>query len=154
MRIFEIAGAKEQIELWKLVSNSVWQSLEVQQRSEQQRKAAEAAKAKPKASAKGKRIRAALPAPKPPAPVLPTTPQQLPAIGTASKAPPTTVSTKGGTQAAASAQPNTQQQQVGALSNPLKRATTAGNRPNLSGEKSDEKTDDRHSANAFSAARR
>ncbi len=37
MRINEITSAEEQIELWKLVSNSVWQSL--QQQQEQQRRA-------------------------------------------------------------------------------------------------------------------
>ena len=43
MRINEIASAEEQIELWKLVSNSVWQSLQQQERDEQQRKTAAAA---------------------------------------------------------------------------------------------------------------
>ena len=43
MRINEIASAEEQIELWKLISNSVWQSLQQQEREEQQRKAAAAA---------------------------------------------------------------------------------------------------------------
>jgi len=37
VRINEITSAEEQIELWKLVSNSVWQSL--QQQQEQQRRA-------------------------------------------------------------------------------------------------------------------
>jgi hypothetical protein len=50
VRINEITSAEEQIELWKLVSNSVWQSL--QQQQEQQRRAQVAstsrAKRKPK----------------------------------------------------------------------------------------------------------
>lgn len=85
MRIFEIASAEEQIELWKLVSNSVWQSLDVLQRSEQQRKASEAAKAK--APAKGKWVRGVVPKPKPkpPAPSTPEPAQQLSASGAASK---------------------------------------------------------------------
>jgi hypothetical protein len=43
VRINEIASAEEQIELWKLVSNSVWQSLQQQQKLQQQRDAAAAA---------------------------------------------------------------------------------------------------------------
>jgi hypothetical protein len=46
VRINEIASAEEQIELWKLVSNSVWQSLQQQERAEQQRKAVTKAKRK------------------------------------------------------------------------------------------------------------
>ena len=42
MRLFEIASAEEQIELWKLVSTSVWQSLQVLQK-QQQEAAAQAA---------------------------------------------------------------------------------------------------------------
>ena len=53
MRINEIASAEEQIELWKLISNSVWQSLQQQQRVEQQRKAV--ADLKPKPTSKAKR---------------------------------------------------------------------------------------------------
>lgn len=61
MRIFEIASAEEQIELWKLISNSVWQSLQQQQRAEQQRKAADL-KRKPTPKAK----RSVLPLPSTP----------------------------------------------------------------------------------------
>lgn len=72
MRINEIASAQEQIELWKLISNSVWQSLQQQQQEEQKRKAADAAKRKsgPKPKAKA-RPRTPIPAkvqsPRPPA---------------------------------------------------------------------------------------
>ena len=46
MRLLEIASAEEQIELWKLVSNSVWQALQVQKQQQvQQQRQAQAAKA-------------------------------------------------------------------------------------------------------------
>ena len=45
MRLLEIASAEEQIELWKLVSNSVWQALQLQkQQQAQQQRQAQAAK--------------------------------------------------------------------------------------------------------------
>ena len=46
MRLFEIASAEEQIELWKLVSTSVWQSLQVLQKQQQEAAAQAAARAK------------------------------------------------------------------------------------------------------------
>lgn len=55
MRINEIVSAEAQIELWRIVSNSVWQSLQQQQREEQRRKAYAAAKRKAKAKPKSKR---------------------------------------------------------------------------------------------------
>jgi hypothetical protein len=50
VRINEITSAEEQIELWKLVSNSVWQSL--QQQQEQQRHAQMTAASRAKRKAK------------------------------------------------------------------------------------------------------
>ena len=47
MRFNEIASAEEQVELWKLISTSVWQSLQQQQRDEQKRRTAAALKKKP-----------------------------------------------------------------------------------------------------------
>lgn len=52
MRINEIVSAEAQIELWRIVSNSVWQSLQQQQREEQRRKAYAAAKRKAKPKSK------------------------------------------------------------------------------------------------------
>jgi hypothetical protein len=54
VRINEIASAEEQIELWKLVSNSVWQSLQQQQQQEKNQKAQ--AEAKKKTMLKGNRL--------------------------------------------------------------------------------------------------
>jgi hypothetical protein len=46
MRLLEIANAEEQIELWKLVSNSVWQALQLQKQQQvQQQRQAQTAKA-------------------------------------------------------------------------------------------------------------
>ena len=46
MRLFEIASAEEQIELWKLISTSVWQSLQVLEKQQQEAAAQAAARAK------------------------------------------------------------------------------------------------------------
>jgi len=67
VRISEIASAEEQIELWKLISTSVWQSLQKQQQAELTRKSQ--AQVKKRAVPKGKRpsIQAkATPTPLPP----------------------------------------------------------------------------------------
>jgi hypothetical protein len=60
MRLIEFASAEEQIELWKLVSASVWSSLQQQQQQQRQAQATAAAgRAKREApSHKGKRKRA------------------------------------------------------------------------------------------------
>jgi len=46
VRLFEIASAEEQIELWKLISTSVWQSLQVLEKQQQEAAAQAAARAK------------------------------------------------------------------------------------------------------------
>jgi hypothetical protein len=71
MRINEIASAEDQMALWRLVSNSVWQAIETQRQQQAQAEQAKAAKAKlkPRGSRKGKsRSAAPMPLPKPPAP--------------------------------------------------------------------------------------
>ena len=62
MRLNEIASAEEQVELWKLISSSVWQSLQQQQSDEQKRRAAAALKKKPPQKSKRKgRARPSIP---------------------------------------------------------------------------------------------
>ena len=62
MRLNEIASAEEQVELWKLISSSVWQSLQQQQSEEQKRRAAAALKKKPPPKSKRKgRARPSIP---------------------------------------------------------------------------------------------
>ena len=71
MRINEIASAKDQMALWRLVSDSVWQAIETQRQQQAQAEQAKAAKAKlkPRGSRKGKsRSAAPMPSPKPPPP--------------------------------------------------------------------------------------
>ena len=71
MRINEIASAEDQMALWRLVSDSVWQAIETQRQQQAQAEQAKAAKAKlkPRGSRKGKsRSAAPMPLPKPPAP--------------------------------------------------------------------------------------
>ena len=46
MRIFEIVNPADQLALWKLISTSVWQSIEQQVRDQQKRQAAQAVKKK------------------------------------------------------------------------------------------------------------
>ena len=71
MRINEIASAEDQMALWRLVSDSVWQAIENQRQQQAQAEQAKAAKAKlkPRGSKKGKgRSAAPMPSPKPPSP--------------------------------------------------------------------------------------
>ena len=46
MRIFEIVNPADQLALWKLISTSVWQSIEQQVRDQQRQQAAQAVKTK------------------------------------------------------------------------------------------------------------
>ena len=55
MRINEITSAEDQLELWKLISNSVWQTIQQQQQEEQKRKAQAQAQLKRKPLPKAKR---------------------------------------------------------------------------------------------------
>lgn len=57
MRLFEIASAEEQIELWKLVSTSVWQSLQVLQKQQQAAQAAARAKSAPAKRGAAKKLK-------------------------------------------------------------------------------------------------
>jgi hypothetical protein len=71
MRINEIASAEDQMALWRLVSDSVWQAIETQRQQQAQAEQVRAAKAKlkPRGSRKGKgRSTAPMPSPKPPPP--------------------------------------------------------------------------------------
>ena len=71
MRINEIASAEDQMALWRLVSDSVWQAIETQRQQQAQAEQAKAAKAKlkPRGGRKGKgRSAAPMPSPKPPPP--------------------------------------------------------------------------------------
>ena len=52
MRINEIASAEDQMALWRLVSDSVWQAIETQRQQQAQEEQAKAAKAKPAAKKK------------------------------------------------------------------------------------------------------
>ena len=139
MRINEIASAEEQIELWKLVSNSVWQSLQQQEREEQQRAAAEAAARKRQPKAKG-RARSAAPAYTPPPPP-PNKPTEQPASAEQPSA--------SNTQSAARALSNAEQQTAGWQSDTQKNIKNAGSQPMYAQQKSDDETDDRHSKNTF-----
>ena len=69
MRLVEFASAEEQMALWRLVSDSVWQSIAIQAKQEQQQKAKRARMAKAK-----RPVRSKIAAPKP----VPVTPIQAP----------------------------------------------------------------------------
>ena len=88
MRINEIASAEDQMALWRLVSDSVWQAIETQrqQQAEADRIRAAKAKLKPRGGRKGKgRSASAMPSPKPPPPKMPRAPAHP---GTKSSEPP------------------------------------------------------------------
>jgi hypothetical protein len=151
VRINEIASAEEQIELWKLVSNSVWQSLQQQEREEQQRKAAAAAARKnaPKGK-RGRRSAGSIPSlPKVPAPKPPAPPQQPTHNKMAGTAPQANALQPAASKplTPASAQPNAPQQPASLPTNPLNSVKTAGFQPKYGHKKSDDETDDRHSKN-------
>lgn len=149
MRIFEIASAQEQIELWKLVSNSMWQAMEQQRREEQQRTAAAAAK-KRAAPKGGKRVgsASAIPSPiLPPAPNKPSTKQARP--NAKQTLPPAIKPVPSATLPAASALPNALQQSTSAQSKPLKSAASKDKLPANVQSKSDEEMDDWHSKNTL-----
>ena len=157
MRINEIASAEEQIELWKLVSNSVWQSLQQQQQAQQQRDAAAAAARKnaPK-SKRGVRGARAIPSlpkvptPKPPSP----TPNKnsMPSANPNAKpaAPPANNPAAPVALPTASAQSNAKQLPAPALPNAQKSVKTAVIAPKYVQKKSFGDTDERHSKNTFS----
>ncbi len=65
MRINEIASATEQMELWKLISNNVWQAIDTQQKQEAQRQQAK------KAQTKSRRVRGGVARKTTPAPMVP-----------------------------------------------------------------------------------
>jgi hypothetical protein len=153
VRINEIASAEEQIELWKLISNSVWQSLQQQEREEQQRNAAAAAARKN--APKGKRGRRSVgsipslpkvPAPKPPTPPQQPTPNKMAGTTPQSNAPQPAAPKP---LAPASALPNAQRLPASLPANTQKSVKTAGFQPKYGQKKSDDDTDDRHSKNTF-----
>lgn len=153
MRINEIASAEEQIELWKLVSNSVWQSLKQQEREEQQRNAAAAAARKnvPKGK-RGRRSVGSIPSqPKVPAHKLPTPPQRPTPNTMAGTTPqPNALQTAAPMPLdPASAQPTAQQSAAALSANTQKRVKNAVSEPIYGQKKSEDDTDDRHSKNTF-----
>ena len=68
MRIDEFASAEEQMALWKLVNDKVWQAIETQRQQQAQAAQAKAAKAKlkPRKGRKGGRGKLSIPTPPPP----------------------------------------------------------------------------------------
>jgi hypothetical protein len=68
MRIVEIANAEEQMALWKLVNDNVWQAIDAQRQQQAQAAQAKAAQAKlkPRKGRKGSRGKLSIPMPPPP----------------------------------------------------------------------------------------
>jgi len=149
VRINEIASAEEQVELWKLVSSSVWQSLQQQRREEQRRKAEAAAKkrAAPKGR-KGVRSAPRIPNPTPmPTPNKPPTKTAHP--NAKQTVPPAIKPVPSATLPTAPAQPNALQQSASALPKPPYSVKSAGKWDKYALQKTDDETDDRHSKNTF-----
>ena len=83
MRLDEFANAEDQMALWKLINDNVWQAIETQRQQQAREAQAKAAKAKlkPRKGRKGASPKISIPSvgPKPPPPkktVAPTNPQQ------------------------------------------------------------------------------
>jgi hypothetical protein len=132
VRIYEIASAEEQIELWKLISSSVWASLQQQEREEKQQRAVVAAQPKVKPKKRAGRRAGSMPSiPKVPTPKPLPKPQQPTPNKVAGRSPQPNAqqSVPPSTLPAASAQSNTLQQPALALSNPQKALKTAGFQP-------------------------
>ena len=84
MRLDEFANAEDQMALWKLINDNVWQAIETQRQQQAREAQAKAAKAKlkPRKGRKGASPKISIPSvgPKPPPPkkpVAPTNPQQV-----------------------------------------------------------------------------
>lgn len=83
MRLDEFANAEDQMALWKLINDNVWQAIETQRQQQAREAEAKAAKAKlkPRKGRKGSSPKISIPSvgPKPPPPkkpLAPTNPQQ------------------------------------------------------------------------------
>ena len=72
MRLFEFANAEDQMALWKLINDNVWQAIETQRQQQAREAQAKAAKAKlkPRKGRKGASPKISIPSvgPKPPPP--------------------------------------------------------------------------------------
>ena len=70
MRLYEFANAEEQLALWKLISDSVWDSISVQAQAQEQKRAKDAkvAKKAPKSLPSKSSVKRASP-PTPPKPI-------------------------------------------------------------------------------------
>ena len=84
MRLDEFANAEDQMALWKLINDNVWQAIETQRQQQAKEAQAKAAKAKlkPRKGRKGASPKISIPSvgPKPPPPkkpMAPTNPQQV-----------------------------------------------------------------------------
>jgi len=75
MRIVEIANAEEQMALWKLVNDNVWQAIDAQRQQQAQAAQAKAAQAKLKPRKGRKGARGKISISMPPPPPSPKTPQ-------------------------------------------------------------------------------
>lgn len=149
MRIFEIVNAEDQLELWKLISTSVWQQMQQKVEDQQKRLSAQAIKKKlnPKAKNKGGAKLPLPPKPKAPTPKGPAqfkqTPQQfhqsMPAklvtpvrqpitIAPPQAAPSAPKKAVVAMPAQAPAQPTAQKQPAQPLSNPLNSVKTVDKR--------------------------
>ena len=135
MRIFEIVNPADQLALWKLISTSVWQSIEQQVRDQQKRQAAQAVKKKRPKLKGGKKGGARLPKFIPPKTVSQATAVQTPKPAVnkppSQTTPPAQPSSTPAAAIAAEpnadpALPKTASEPAPALPKPLNRVKTAG----------------------------
>ena len=135
MRIFEIVNPADQLALWKLISTSVWQSIEQQVRDQQRQQASQATKKKRPKLKGGKKGGARLskfipPKTVPQATAVPTPkqavnkpPSQTTPPAQPSSTPTTTIAAEPN---ADPVPPNTASEPAPALPKPLNRVKTAG----------------------------
>ena len=154
MRIDEFASAEEQLALWRLVNDNVWQAIDAQRQQQAQAAQAKAAqaKSKPRKGRKGGRGKLSIPMPPPP-PSLKAPPARKPeASANPQQAKPQNFQPTAQGQQTAQRQPLAQPQTAAAPIAPANAATAP--KDGVSAQKLVQKNspphgDDRHSKNGY-----
>jgi hypothetical protein len=155
MRIDEFASAEEQMALWKLVNDKVWQAIDAQRQQQAQAAQTKAAKAKlkPRKGRKGGRGKLSIPMP-PPSPSPKAPPAKKPeASANPQQAKPQNLQPSAQGQQMAQRQPLAQPQTAAAPIPPANASTTPKDgvfAQKLVQKNSQPHGDDRHSKNGYS----
>jgi len=154
MRIVEIANAEEQLALWRLVNDNVWQAIDAQRQQQAQAAQAKAtqAKLKPRKGRKGGRGKLSIPMPPPPPSPKVSTAKKPEASANPQQAKPQNLQPQAQGQQTAQRQPLAQPQTAAAPMTPANASTAP--KDGVSAQKLVQKNssphgDDRHSKNGY-----